>query len=159
MPFSEVFAYRASILERFAHQPEELRELMVLQPESEWHTRRTDKDETLHQLTAHLCVLETQAFIPRITRMLTETNPHLDSFDDVNWWLTAYRADEPLTSIAATFAAARATLLAQLRPLDSEGWNRLGFHPPSGKRTVQWWVELDYMHTLRHLTELRKHLA
>ena len=94
------------------------------------------------------------AFWPRLRRILTEERPVLTAFPTHDWSDGDYRPAEPLTDILAGWSQARAEGVDRLPPPSSPAWNRTGFHPPSGQRTLQWWAERIYGHVREHLSSL-----
>lgn len=99
--------------------------------------------------------LELLAFLPRVRLILDKDEPILAPFVSHDWSSGQHRPDEPLTDILAAWAEARAEVLNLLPGPAGQGWTRLGFHPPSGKRTLQWWAERIYTHARGHIFELR----
>ena len=153
--FAQLFEYRALLLERLERQPAEFAALARTLPPAEWHTRRVADGATCHQIIVHVRDAEGLAYWPRIRRILAEAEPHLDPFPHHRWSLENYEQAAAAADVLADFARARQAGLAVLRTLTPAEWTRVGFHPPSGPRTLQWWVERLYTHARNHLTELR----
>lgn len=155
--FSQLYEYRELLIARLEAQPGEFAALAAALPEAEWFLRRAPDGATLHQLAVHVRDAEAMAYWPRVRRILTEDTPHLDPFPHHRWSVEAeYRADEPVAAVVAAFTWVREEHMAQIRALPPEAWARLGFHPPSGPRTLQWWVEHLFTHTRDHLAELAR---
>lgn len=155
--FTQLYEYRELLIARLEAQPGEFTALAAALPEAEWYLRRAPDGATLHQLAAHVRDAEALAYWPRIRRILTEDSPHLDPFPHHRWSVEAhYHADEPVISIAASFTLVREEHMAPLKALPPEAWARSGFHPPSGPRTLQWWVERLCTHAQGHLVELQR---
>jgi hypothetical protein len=154
--FPQLEDYRRRFLDRLEQQPGIFLALVVGLPEPEWHLRRIADGLTLHQLLAHIRDAEALAYWPRLQRILTEAEPHLDPFPKHRWSLDEqYRRGEPLADVLGAFTRTRAEVVALLKPLTPADWSRLGFHPPSGPRTLQWWAERLYTHAQNHLVELQ----
>lgn len=152
--------YRAALFEKLAAQPRRFAALAASQPDVEWQRRRGTDDLTLHQMAAHLRDAVVLAFYPRIERILAEESPHLEPFPYHYWSIeNGYKPDEPLSAIVRSLADTYEALLTRARALSVEDWARVGFHPPSGPRTVQWWTEHIHSHTAIHLDDLAKSLA
>lgn len=148
--------YRRQFLARLEHQPRAFAALVASLAEPEWHIRLMPDGLTLHQLLVHVRDAEALAYWPRIRRILAEDAPHLDPFPKHRWSLEEhYLESEPLAEVLGTLTRTRAEVVAQLNPLTPAAWGRLGFHPPSGPRTVQWWAERLYTHAHNHLLELQ----
>ncbi|MDW8326095.1 MAG: DinB family protein [Anaerolineales bacterium] len=153
----QLHEYRVLLLRRLEQQPTEFAALADALPEAEWHARRVANGATLHQIAAHVRDAEALAFWPRIRRILSEESPHLEAFPEYRWATDkTYHPEEPLQHIIAAFARTRAEALATLKNLNTEDWSRTGFHPPSGLRTVQWWVERMLNHARDHLEAIRQ---
>jgi hypothetical protein len=152
--FKETHDYRTRLVARLAAQPDDYLRLASALPESEWHARRAADGATLHQLAVHVRDSEAQAFLPRLHRIRAEDNPHLVDFPSHRWSLESYRPDEPLRDVLADFQRARADGVRLLQMLRSDDWSRIGFHPPSGPRTLLWWAERIYTHARNHLWEI-----
>ncbi len=153
--FEQLYDYRARLLDRFEHQPAEFAAVVAGFPEPEWHSRRDALGRTLHMLAAHVRHLETLAFRPRIQSILTAENPELTAHATHHFADELYTAAEPMAHILTEWSHARAEIVQWLRPLAPPDWGRLGFHPPSGARTLQWWVERAYGHAREHLDIIR----
>jgi hypothetical protein len=147
--------YRRQFLARLESQPRGFAALIASLVEPEWHARRAPDGLSLHQLLVHVRDAEALAYWPRIQRILAEDAPHLDPFPKHRWSLEEhYLHTEPLAEVLGTLTRTRAEVVAALTTLAPAAWSRLGFHPPSGPRTVQWWAERLYLHAHNHLEEL-----
>ncbi len=150
----QLHEYRVFLLQHLERQPAEFVALVDALPEAEWHVRRVADGATLHQIAARVRDTEALAFWPRLQRILAEESPHLDAFPNHRWTQT-YHPEEPLRHIIAAFTHTRAEALAVLKNLNPDDWSRTSFHPPSGLRTLQWWVEQMYHHARAHLEAIR----
>jgi hypothetical protein len=153
--FEQLYDYRARLLDRLEQQPAEFAAVVAGFPEREWSQHRDELGRTLHQIVAHVRHLETLAFRPRIQNILTEENPELTAYPTHHFADGLYNPDEPMASILTEWSRARAEIVQWVRPLTPPDWGRLGFHPPSGARTLQWWVERTYSHAREHLDTIR----
>jgi hypothetical protein len=151
----QLLDYRARLLQRLESQPAEFAAAVAALPAERWHERLGAQARSVHLTAAHVRDLEVRAFLPRIRRILAEDRPMLTPFAHHHWSLEDYDAGEPMTAILSDWSRARTELLALLPSLDSAGWSRAGFHPPSGNRTLQWWVERAYTHARGHLQDLQ----
>ena len=149
--FDQLLEYRQRLLERLASQPDEAARLLARLPEPDWQARTLPSGHTPHQELAHVRDLELLAFQPRVRRILAEPGPQLEPFPNHRWADYRYQASEPPAHIAAEWTGARRELVRVLRALPDEFWARQGFHPPTGHRTAQWWVEHLYGHAADHL--------
>jgi hypothetical protein len=147
--------YRQILLSRLTQQPDQFATSLAAVPEADSHTRHAADGTTLHQLAVHIRDAEVMAFLPRFWRILSEDRPHLEPFPHHRWSLeNGYRPDEPLADILADFRRHRTEAVARMRTLTELDWNRIGVHPPSGPRTLQWWAERIYTHARNHIAEV-----
>lgn len=152
--------YRVQLLARLKNQPAEFNALLEAVPANEWHTRRAADGTTLHQLLTHTRDVEILAFWPRVQRILAEVEPHLEAFPFHRWSLeNTYHIDELPSHIISSFSRNRAEAVVLFQTLTSEQWSRIGFHPPSGPRTMLWWAERMYNHARNHLLEIQAGLS
>jgi hypothetical protein len=151
----QLLDYRTRLLAQLERQPAQAARALAAIPEPEWQSRRNLAGRSVHMVLAHLRDLESMAFAPRVRRILAEEQPMLVPFVRHDWSDDQYRIDEPLTHILSAWSETRAEIMDLLPPPASDRWTRVGFHPPSGKRTLQWWAERIYMHAQAHLAELR----
>jgi DinB superfamily len=147
--------YRARMLERFEHLPGRFAFAIAAIPEAEWWLRRAADGRTVHSLMAHVRDVETQAYLPRLRRILSEDDPALPAMPSHRWSEADYDTTEPMEALLAQYAGAREEELNLLRGLSAAGWSRVGFHAPTGRRTLQWWVERSLAHGLEHLADIR----
>jgi hypothetical protein len=152
----QLIEYRASLLRRFERLPADFAQTIAAIPETEWWLRRDAEGRTVHALMAHVRDLDALAFLPRIRRILVEEGPALEAFANHRWRDAVYDPTEPMESLLGDYARTREEEMALVRGLDSQGWSRRGFHPPSGWRSVQWWVERALVHGMQHLDEVRR---
>jgi len=152
----EILGYRVTLLDRLRHQPLELAETLNAIPEAEWKLRQDAAGRNIHQIVAHMRDLEVLAFLPRFRRILAEENPLLEPFNSHTWSAADYQPAEPMAKILADFDRARAEVLQLAQRLTPDDWSRTGFHPPSGRRTAQWWAERIYVHVQDHLNKIRR---
>jgi hypothetical protein len=157
--FAKLHDYRVALVDGFAAQPAELAELLQPLTEAASRTPRVAGGNTLHQVLAHLRDVEIHAFLPRFRRLLAEDKPELEPFASPDWTADRYQFEEALPAILAEFTHARAEAVTLMRAMRPEDWARLGFHPPTGWRTTQWWVEHIYRHAREHLLEVQRALT
>lgn len=155
LALDQLLEYRARLLQRLESQPGEFALVIAAIPAEQRRQRRDAQGRTPHLIAAHVRDLEARAFLPRVQRILAEDRPVLTPFSHHDWSAADYDPGESMDAILAEWSRARGELLALARPLDSAGWSRAGFHPPSGNRTLQWWAERAYAHASEHLSALR----
>jgi DinB superfamily len=92
-----------------------------------------------------------EIFLARIDRILRETNPVFERYraeEDPQWeaWRTlGYK------EVAGKLAGMREMLMARLKSLAPEDWERTGTHPKFGEMTLALWLEFFLVHEAHHL--------
>jgi hypothetical protein len=155
-PVDLVLEYREALLARLEQQPADFVTAIAAIPATSWYHQRAQDGRSIHLAAAHVRDLEALAYLPHVRRILREDRPVLTAEAHHTWSAASYDPSEPMTHILAAWSHARTELLAWLRPLPPAGWARIGFHPPSGNRTLQWWVERAYGHVRGHLAAIRQ---
>jgi hypothetical protein len=150
----ELLEYRNRLIGRFAGQAEDLRLAIERFSQEALHSPLEPGGWTPHQVLAHVRDVETQAFRPRMLRILEQDHPTLEYFDEQAWMSEHYDAGEPIAALLAAFGKARESNPVLVKELPSQAWNRMAFHPHWGHRTLQWWVEYAVAHTDEHLGQL-----
>lgn len=103
-----------------------------------------------HEQLAHLARYH-QIFLQRIDRMLTEQAPAFDRYraeDDPDWpaWTSL-----PTPQLLVRISSMRAKLMARLRSLSEEDFERTGVHPKFGEMRLSLWLEFFLVHEAHHL--------
>jgi len=151
MIMKELAAYRQALLERFTAIIGDMTRAAACVDQDGASGSEDWEAWNLHQVLAHLRDKEAQFYSLAIQRILNETWPQLAGFDSMGWMAGHYRPDEPISSILEEYARLRQLELDWLYSLSELDWNRLGWHPYWGWRTLQWWVEKSLAHARRHL--------
>lgn len=103
-----------------------------------------------HEQLAHLARYH-QVFLQRIDRILAEQAPEFPRYraeDDPEW--PAWR-DLPTQQLLVRISSMRAKLMARLRSLNEEGFERTGVHPKFGAMSLSLWLEFFLVHEAHHL--------
>lgn len=105
-----------------------------------------------HQL-AHLARYH-QIFLERIERILTEQAPEFPRYraeEDAEWprWSAL-----PAEQVLARLSSLRIKLMARLRSLSDEDFQRTGVHPKFGEMNLSLWLEFFLVHEAHHLYAL-----
>jgi uncharacterized damage-inducible protein DinB len=103
-----------------------------------------------HDQLAHLARYH-EIFLQRIDRILAEQAPEFPRYraeDDPEWpaWLGL-----PTPQLLAQITSMRAKLMARLRSLSEEDFERTGMHPKFGAMSLSLWLEFFLMHEAHHL--------
>ena len=103
-----------------------------------------------HEQLAHLARYH-QIFLQRIDRILTEQAPEFPRYraeDDPEWpaW-----SGLPTAQLLVRISSMRAKLMARLRSLSEDDFERTGVHPKFGEMSLSLWLEFFLMHEAHHL--------
>ena len=103
-----------------------------------------------HQQIAHLARYH-QIFLQRIERILTEQAPEFPRYraeEDPEWpaW-----SGLPTPQLLVRISSMRAKLMARLRSLSGEDFERTGVHPKFGVMSLALWLEFFLVHEAHHL--------
>jgi DinB superfamily len=103
-----------------------------------------------HEQLAHLARYH-QIFLQRIDRILTEQGPEFPRYraeDDPEWpaW-----SGLPAPQLFARISSMRTKLMARLRSLSEEDFERIGVHPKFGVMSLALWLEFFLVHEAHHL--------
>jgi len=103
-----------------------------------------------HEQLAHLARYH-QIFLQRIERILAEQAPEFSRYraeDDPEWpaWTSL-----PTPQLLVRISSMRAKLMARLRSLSEEDFERTGVHPKFGTMSLSLWLEFFLVHEAHHL--------
>ena len=103
-----------------------------------------------HDNLAHLARYH-QIFLDRVARILNEETPVFDRYraeDDHDWqaWVAL-----PTPQVLTRLSSMRTKLMARLRSLNEDDFNRTGVHPKFGAMTLSLWLEFFLVHEAHHL--------
>lgn len=103
---------------------------------SEDYDRRPDPERfTLREVLAHLADWE-GVWMERMQRMRDEDRPFLPGYDEGQWAIDHNYAEADVAEQLARFREGRQKMLAFLRDLTSEQWDRPGQHGEVGAITI-----------------------
>jgi uncharacterized damage-inducible protein DinB len=103
-----------------------------------------------HEQLAHIARYH-QIFLQRIDRILAEQAPEFSRYraeDDPEWpaWSSL-----PAPQLFVRISSMRAKLMARLRSLTEEDFERTGVHPKFGEMSLSLWLEFFLVHEAHHL--------
>jgi uncharacterized damage-inducible protein DinB len=103
-----------------------------------------------HEQLTHLARYH-QIFLQRIDRILAEQSPEFFRYraeEDPEWpaW-----SGLPTQQVLARLSSMRAKLMARLRSLSEEDFERTGVHPKFGTMSLSLWLEFFLVHEAHHL--------
>ncbi|HEX4606491.1 MAG TPA: DinB family protein [Candidatus Angelobacter sp.] len=103
-----------------------------------------------HEQLAHLARYH-QIFLQRIDRILTEQAPRFPRYraeEDPEWpaW-----SGLPAQQVLVRISSMRGKLMARLRSLSQDDFERTGVHPKFGSMSLSLWLEFFLVHEAHHL--------
>jgi DinB superfamily len=102
----------------------------------------------------HMADLESEGFGPRISRLVSETEPDLPDFDGASIARERRYQEKSLVEGLSRFEAARAQNLDRLRRVTEPQWGRFGTQEGVGKVTLSDLPKMMLEHDRSHLREL-----
>jgi hypothetical protein len=156
---TELAEYRNRLVARYIGQADELAQIVQAVPDERIMGELEAGGWSTHQVLSHIRDVEAQAFVPRISRILEEDSPKLQSFDPEVWMDKNYDSQEKAGDILSEIRNVRSTGSRLIQPLSGDDWSRTGEHPSFGVRTLQWWIEYSVSHFDEHLEQLAKNRA
>jgi uncharacterized damage-inducible protein DinB len=103
-----------------------------------------------HENLAHLARYH-EIFLQRIDRILTEKSPVFPRYraeEDPEWQSWSSLATQ---QVLARLSSMRTKLMARLRSLSEEDFERTGIHPKFGTMSLSLWLEFFLVHEAHHL--------
>jgi hypothetical protein len=123
--------------------------------DSEVRWRNTESEFSAVENICHLRDLEMKGYMPRITRMLAETDPALADFDGARVAAESnYNREQPDLALRE-FLLTRKQNIQKLRDLSDEQLRREGMLEGVGKITLRRLAEMMREHDEGHLEDLR----
>ncbi len=124
-----------------------------------WQRRPRETEWSLTEIACHLRDAEVEINLPRLEKVLEETNPFISAVDADSW--AAERGYQSQSGLAAMadFADARERTLARLDRLTDEEWLRRARHAVFGPTTLQELVSFTNEHDRLHIKQMRENLA
>ncbi|HKZ44998.1 MAG TPA: DinB family protein [Anaerolineales bacterium] len=148
----ELLEYRQRMINRFAEAPALIDSAMAKIPA---HNQSLEEgDWNAHQVITHMRDVNSQVYLPRLQRIMTESDPIFKNFDGDAWMVDHYDPHEPLGAILNELKEQCLSTAEWLHQLAPPSWNRNGIHPTIGTHTLQWWVERTLAHINEHVAQL-----
>jgi FMN phosphatase YigB (HAD superfamily) len=127
--------------------------------EEAWFARSDGNPISPVEIVCHLRDAEAEVNLPRLERILGETDPFLSAVDTDPWVVERdYQHQDPAQALAR-FTRDRKELLARLEALPPEAWRRPARHALLGPTTLAEIVGLMTEHERIHMAALRRAAA
>ena len=108
----------------------------------------------LNEVMAHLLHVETEVFLPRLTRMLDEDQPAFAPFSPEPWARERDHSVDAFDASLAGFERARRATLDLLRALPAPAAERLGISGTFGPLTIAQYATHVAEHDIEHLAQM-----
>lgn len=95
----------------------------------------------------------------RVTRILRESSPTLESYDDSFWSIEHDYASRDSDDVIDAFTLMRGKLVELLDSLEPEQWQRIATLGEHREITIAWLMERIIVHDERHIEEIMEALA
>jgi FMN phosphatase YigB (HAD superfamily) len=133
-------------------------ELTKALPEAAWTRRPNEIEWSLTEIACHLRDVELEISLPRLRKVLNETNPFISAIDADTWAAERnYQAQSGLEAMAA-YAEARIGTVALLDSLTPEQWQRPARHTVFGPTMLRELVSFTNEHDRLHIKQIKENL-
>ena len=123
-----------------------------------WIQRPVEDEWAPIEIVCHLRDVEKEVTLPRVKKILTETDPHLPPFDTDRWAEERDYIHQPSSDALAEIIQVRKQTISLLTTLNMEDWSRSARHSLFGPTTLSEVVNIATEHDLIHLTQMRSAL-
>ena len=150
---------RDEILHALAHYPSEFKRI-VIDPSDRATLLRPafDGGWGVVEILPHLRDWE-EIYFERATKILSEDEPHLTSFDDTLWSIERdYRGQDPYQTFTE-LSRLRQQLVELLTNATPDEWQRTAIHGYYGRITLHWMADHICDHDAEHFQQAREALA
>lgn len=110
------------------------------------------------EIIAHLADLDSEVFLPRMQKIVSEDEPFLPGIQTDDWVNVRKYNSLSLTEVCNKFYAARKSLLSFLEELPSDYWKRPARHAIFGPTTLHEQVAFTCQHDQTHVQQLQNTL-
>lgn len=143
----------ANWIARLAQQATDIENLVSGLSEEELSRQTTPGKWSIKEILCHLQRFQ-QVVEGRLTAMLTEENPAIESYDTDQDEQFQEMVRQPFQVILTQYSTVRTLLTAELQVLSPEEWDRRGRHPEYPEFDVAFQVEYLLYHEGHHIYQL-----
>lgn len=120
----------------------------------QWNIRIQPKEWSQTEILCHLRDVETEVNLPRLEKVVQETNPFIPGQDTDRWAEERTYISQNGEQALGQFIASRKKLLALLAKLQPEDWQRTARHAIFGPTTLHELVRIISGHDQLHIQQL-----
>jgi FMN phosphatase YigB (HAD superfamily) len=146
-----VRAHQAASLAAFVESTRRL-------PAEAWQQRPREGEWSPTEIACHLRDVELEVNLPRLRKVLAESNPFISAVESDPWALARDYQSQSGPAALADFADARREKIALLDGLSLDQWQRPARHAIFGPTTLQELVALTVEHDRVHLKQIKENL-
>ena len=148
----EFFTPKA-ILAVLKSTPAALDTLSLQLSSQQWRERPEPNEWSLTEIFCHLRDVDREVNIPRVEKVIGETNPFLAGMNTDTWAEERNYRQEDGPAALREFIAVRTRLVARLQGLDEADWQRTARHAIFGPTTLQELVGFTTTHDRTHIQQ------
>jgi len=123
-----------------------------------WKTRPDIDNWCPTEIICHLRDFESEVSFPRITQILTQSNPFITGVDSDAWSVTRNYRDQDGLHALSNFTRHRIELLDLLDEMDEDAWSKIAQHSIFGRISIQELVRINCAHDIMHIRQLYQDL-
>jgi hypothetical protein len=138
--------------------PAALDTLLTKLPRPAWVLRPEENEWSLAEIICHLRDVENEVNLPRLQKVLDETNPFIPGRDTDSWVNERQYIDQDGLVALADFTAARIRVLNMLENLSQDSWNRSARHAIFGPTDLEELINFISGHDQLHLRQIHNQL-
>ena len=146
---------REELLARLAGYPAKVHTVTAPLTEEQLRRRPGQGEWSIKEVLGHLRD-SAELLGERVRRMATDENPYLPEFKEAELAVDRRYQDDVTPVMLGRYVEHRAAMVALLRGLSDEGWERIGNHWKDGRVTVQSTAEGIARHDQEHLGHIRR---
>ncbi|HWC77998.1 MAG TPA: DinB family protein [Blastocatellia bacterium] len=136
--------------------PNELRDLLKELDEETLRWRAVPNKWSIKEIMCHLRDMESDAYLARYRRMLSEENPFMPSVDQDRLAVERDYINQDAAGALAEFQRLRAETIGVLEATPPEAWARSGVHETDGPMTIEQLVVRQIKgNDLNHLVQMK----
>ena len=136
--------------------PNELGDLLTELDQETLRWRPVPNKWSIKEIMCHLRDMESDAYLARYQRILTEDNPALPNVDQDKLAIERDYINQDAMTALSEFKGLRATTIRTLESATAESWSRSGVHETDGPMTVEQLVVRQIKgNDLNHLAQMK----
>lgn len=124
--------------------------------ESTWRTRPSKNEWCLTEIVCHLRDVEVEVNLPRLRKMVDESNPFIAGQDTDIWAEERRYIEQDYIQALKAFTTARLEVLTELDYMDPQDWSRSARHSIFGPTTLHEIIQIMAGHDKLHIQQANR---